>query len=225
CGPLLRTSGQLPQNRLLARGPRYRLNAEQIRDQALFVSGLLSDEMFGPSVMPPQPEGIWQRPYNDTKWVTTARDRYRRGLYTFWRRTAPYPSMVTFDSPSREFCVSRRVRTNTPLQALVTLNDPVFVEAAQALARRMLDGQPAKSDAASVDAYLERGYREALQRVPDEATLKVLRRLYADALVQYTQHREERDAMAGRHSQGPAEAALAIVANAILNLDAFVTKE
>ena len=214
-----------PQNRLLARGPRYRLNAEQIRDQALFVSGLLSDEMFGASVMPPQPDGIWQRPYNGSKWVTTTKDRYRRGLYTFWRRTAPYPSMVTFDSPSREFCVSRRVRTNTPLQALVTLNDPVYVEAAKALASRILDGRPAKTDAASVDAYLQAGYRWALQRAPDGATLKVLRALYVEALTHYTQHTDERDAMIGRQGQGPEEAALAVVANAILNLDAFVTKE
>jgi hypothetical protein len=217
--------GRDPQNRLLARGSRYRLNAEQIRDQALFVSGLLSNEMFGPSVMPPQPDGIWQRPYNGAKWMTTDKGRYRRALYTFWRRTAPYPSMVTFDSPSREFCVSRRVRTNTPLQALVTLNDPVFVEAAQALARRMLNGQPVKTDAASVDTYLQRGYRWALQRPPDAATLKALRTLYTDALAHYSRHTDEGDAMVGLKGKGPAEAALAIVANAILNLDAFVTKE
>ncbi|MCC2670924.1 MAG: Planctomycete cytochrome [Armatimonadetes bacterium] len=129
-----------PRNRLLSRAPRFRLEAEMVRDQALALSGLLSRKLYGPSVYPPQPEGIWQAAFNGQRsWPTsTGEDRYRRGIYTFWRRTAPYPAMSAFDVPSREFCVLRRVRTNTPLQAFVTLNDPAYVEAAQALARRVL---------------------------------------------------------------------------------------
>ncbi len=108
-------------NRLLARGPRVRLSAEQVRDQALTVSGLLSRKIGGPSVMPPQPEGVWQIVYSGRQWKTSeGEDAFRRGLYTFWRRSTPYPSMISFDSPVREICVSRRIRTNTPLQALVT---------------------------------------------------------------------------------------------------------
>jgi len=207
-----------PRNRLLARGPRFRLSAEQIRDQALAVSGLLSDKLFGPSVMPPQPEGLWQNPYSSADWETSyGQDRYRRGLYTFWRRTVPYPAMITFDSPSREFCVSRRVRTNTPLQALVTLNDPAYVEAAQALARRM-------HASSAVEAQLRTGYRLALARDPDAETLQALRDLYDEAAQYYASDPVAATAMSSR-DEAPEHAALTVVANAILNLDAFVTKE
>ena len=111
-----------------------------VRDQALALSGLLSRKIGGPSVFPPQPEGLWQAAFNGERtWATSAGDdQHRRGLYTFWRRTVPYPSMATFDAPSREICAVKRMRTNTPLQAFVTLNDPVYVEAAQALARRIV---------------------------------------------------------------------------------------
>jgi len=126
-------------NRLLARGPRFRLSAEQVRDQALAVSDLLSDKMYGKGVMPPQPEGVWQVVYSGAKWKTSeGEDRYRRALYTYWRRTSPYPSLISFDAPSREFCFPRRIRTNTPLQSLVTLNDPVYIETAIALAQKIL---------------------------------------------------------------------------------------
>ena len=108
-----------PYNRLFARGPRVRMEAEMVRDVALAASGLLSAKMFGPSVFPLQPDGIWNMPYSSDKWTTsTGEDRYRRSLYTFWRRTSPYPSFMTFDATSRELCTVRRVRTNTPLQAL-----------------------------------------------------------------------------------------------------------
>lgn len=129
-----------PDNRLIARGPSKRLDAEFVRDQALAVSGLLSDKMFGPSVFPPQPDGLWQAAFNGQRTypTSTGEDRYRRGIYTFWRRTVPYPSMAAFDAPSREVCTMRRVLTSTPLQAFVTLNDPVYVECAQALARRII---------------------------------------------------------------------------------------
>jgi hypothetical protein len=126
-----------PYNRLLARGPRFRVEAETVRDIALAVSGLLSPKVGGPSVFPDQPDGVWDNPYSKDKWtLSEGEDRYRRSLYTFVRRTAPYPMLTTFDAPSREFCTVRRVRTNTPLQALTTLNDPAFVAAAKALADR-----------------------------------------------------------------------------------------
>ena len=111
-----------------------------LRDTALAASGLLSGKIGGPSVFPPQPDGIWDNPYSDEKWVTSrGEDRYRRSLYTFIRRTSPYPSLVAFDATSREFCTVRRVRTNTPLQALTMLNDEAFFEAARA-SRRPNDG-------------------------------------------------------------------------------------
>ncbi len=141
-----------PRNRLLSRGPRFRLEAEMVRDQALSLAGLLSKKMYGPSVFPPQPDGLWQAAFNGERtWSTSpGEDKYRRGVYVFWRRTIPYPSMTTFDAPSREICSMRRIRTNTPLQAFVTMNDPVYVEAAQGLARRILKegGADAKSQAA-----------------------------------------------------------------------------
>ncbi|CAN5332064.1 PSD1 and planctomycete cytochrome C domain-containing protein [soil metagenome] len=127
-----------PDNRLLARGPRFRLSAETVRDQALFAAGILSEKMFGPPVNPPQPAiGLRAAFGSEIDWkVSAGEDRHRRGLYTMWRRSNPYPSMAAFDAPNREVCTVRRVRTNTPLQALVTMNDPVYMEAAQALARR-----------------------------------------------------------------------------------------
>ncbi|MCY3594223.1 MAG: PSD1 and planctomycete cytochrome C domain-containing protein [Bacteroidetes bacterium] len=204
-----------PRNRYLARGPRFRLSAEQIRDQALQVSGLLSPKMYGPSVMPPQPEGLWRNPYDSRQWRTSeGDDRYRRAIYTYWRRTVPYPSMATFDSPSREFCVSRRIRTNTPLQALVSLNDPVFIEAAQALAGRMQKAEdPVKA-----------GYTYAMGTSPDREALDVLTALYTDALTHYIEGAEDAARLIGDHESAEL-AALTIVANAILNLDQFLMKE
>ena len=159
-----------PYNRLLARGPRVRMEAEMVRDSALAASGLLSPKMHGPSVYPMQPPGIWNMPYNSDKWTTSdGEDRYRRSLYTFWRRTSPYPSFMTFDATSREFCQVRRVRTNTPLQALTLLNDPAYFETARALARRMLQ-DPAAGAAASARAAF--GIKLVLSREarPDELT-------------------------------------------------------
>src|SRR5262249_20171906 len=128
-----------PFNRLFARGPRFRMDVEMVRDNALAISGLLNPKIGGPSVFPSQPEGVWNNPYSGDKWVVSSHgDQYRRGLYTFWRRTAPYAAFMAFDAPSREVCTERRPRTNTPLQALATLNDKAFVEPAAALARRMM---------------------------------------------------------------------------------------
>jgi hypothetical protein len=133
-----------PDNRLLARGPRMRLDAEAIRDSALFASGLLSRRVGGPSVFPYHPAGLWQeinnRPnYSRTYKQDSGEKIYRRGLYTFWKRTVPPPAMAIFDAPEREYCLVRRSRTNTPLQALVMLHDPQFVEAARHLAARMIN--------------------------------------------------------------------------------------
>ncbi|MCH8828803.1 MAG: PSD1 domain-containing protein, partial [Planctomycetes bacterium] len=150
-------------NRLLARGPRFRNSAEVIRDQALSVAGLLSQKMYGRSVMPPQPDGVWRVVYNGRKWVTSrGQDRYRRALYTFRRRTSPYPSMLTFDAGSGETCLIRRIRTNSPLQALVTLNDPVYVEAAFALAGRVINNP----DTNSLAEKMTYAFRTCLVRHP-----------------------------------------------------------
>lgn len=132
-----------PQNKLYARGARFRLDAEAVRDQALAASGLLSSKLYGPPVMPWQPEGVWLVTYNGEQWSTSkGDDRYRRALYTFMRRTSAYPSMMNFDAPTGETCTIRRFRTNTPLQALTTLNDPAFMEAAQRLAERAAKDSP-----------------------------------------------------------------------------------
>ncbi len=206
-----------PRNRLLARGPRFRLTAEQVRDQTLAVSGLLSEKMYGPSVMPPQPEGVWQVVYSGRSWETSiGEDKYRRALYTYWRRTSPYPSMIAFDGPSREFCVTRRINTNTPLQALVTLNDPVYVEAAQALARQM------QQSASGVSEQLQFGYERAIIRDADQSKLDQLETLYQEAQQYYRENPEEITKMAGNDDADLA--ALTVVANVILNLDEFVTK-
>ncbi|MCC7001001.1 MAG: PSD1 domain-containing protein [Gemmatimonadaceae bacterium] len=198
-----------PANRLLARGPRFRMGAEQIRDVTLAASGLLSERMYGPSVMPPQPDGVWQRPYSGEKWVAdTGENRHRRALYTLWKRTAPYPSLMLFDAPSHEVSVTRRVRTNTPLQALVTLNDPVYTEAAEALARLMLYDAGPLNDAASVERALRSGYERVLFRAPSARTLTALRSVFETA----------------RRQRGDV-AALTSVASSLLNLDAFLTKE
>ena len=152
-----------PDNDLLARGPRFRLPAEFVRDQALAASGLLSRRVGGPPVMPWQPEGIWQVVYSSRLWETSpGEDRHRRALYTLWRRTAPYPTMTTFDAPSGETCTIRRIRTNTPLQALVTLNDPPLMEAAQFLASRSV-----REARQSGESTLERMFRLVLMRPPE----------------------------------------------------------
>jgi hypothetical protein len=208
-----------PDNRLLARGPRVRLSAEQIRDQALKVSGLLSDKMFGPSVMPLQPEGLWQVVYNGSEWKTSpGEDGYRRALYTYWRRTNPYPSLVSFDSPSREFCVTRRIDTNTPIQALVTLNDPVYIETALGLALRMV-----KADQHQVEKQISEGYRIAMAKKEiDIKTMQELQLLYTEAFRHFEDNPEAAEALIGE--KDVKLATLTVVANAIMNLNEFITK-
>ncbi|WP_266362949.1 DUF1553 domain-containing protein [Tellurirhabdus rosea] len=209
-----------PTNRWLARGPRVRLAAEQVRDQALAVTGLLSPKMYGPSVMPPQPDGIWQSPYNGETWKpSTGEDRHRRALYTYWKRTAPYPSMVTFDSPSREFCQIRRIRTNTPLQALVTLNDTVYVEVARKLADAMADRAKTPAD------QIRAGYRTVTFRDLSPRKLAVLLNLYRKTETYYRQHPDDARKLLARADAPPARAALTVTANTLLNLDEVITKE
>jgi hypothetical protein len=204
-----------PRNRLLAHGPRTRLTAEMVRDQALQAAGVLSRKLGGPSVMPPQPEGVWQIVYNGSKWETPkGEDRYRRGLYTYWRRTSPYPSFMTFDASSREVCTARRLVTNTPLQALVTLNDPVYFEAAQGLAARMLQEAPELSRRVTV------GWRLVTTADPKATDVERLERLYQGALAAYRKE-PELSAKAGATAE---LAALTLVASTLLNLDEALTK-
>ena len=199
-----------PYNRLFARGPRVRLEAEMIRDVTLSVSGLLSGKMSGPSVFPLQPDGIWNMPYNSDKWTVSAgEDRFRRSLYTFWRRTALYPSFMTFDATSREFCTVRRVRTNTPLQALTLLNDPASFEAARALAGRMIGAASTPADRAAW------GVKLVLSRPSRTPEVERLVALYEQELAQYRKRGESE----------PELAAWTMVANVLLNLDEAITKE
>ncbi|HZJ17139.1 MAG TPA: DUF1553 domain-containing protein [Chthoniobacteraceae bacterium] len=216
-----------PENRLLARGPRFRLSAEMVRDQALFVSGLLSRKMYGPSVRPPRPSlGLAAAFGSGLDWQTSAGDdQHRRGIYTEWRRTSPYPSMTTFDAPNREVCTIRRTRTNTPLQALVTLNDPVYLEAAQALARRLATAGATPSD------KLRFGFRLCLARPPTDIEVQRLIQLHEEALVFYRQDQAKAVDLATKPI-GPAPAGAEVadlaawtsVANVLLNLDEMLMK-
>lgn len=210
-----------PENRLLGRGPRGRLEAEAIRDQALRVSGLLSERIGGPSVFPPQPPGVsTEGAYGNLVWkVSEGADRYRRGLYTFSKRTAPYAMFTTFDGPSGEVCVARREVSNTPLQALTLLNDPVFLEAAQALGRR------SAAEPGSVEARAAALFRRCVSREPGGDERSSLVQFYHSQKARFA--RKELDALAVA-GPGPGDtverAAWTVLARAILNLDETVTK-
>ncbi|MBB6048487.1 DUF1553 domain-containing protein [Armatimonas rosea] len=210
-----------PKARLLSRYPRRRLDAEGIRDQALLVSGLLSHKLGGPSVYPPQPDGLWKAAFNGERSypTSTGEDRYRRGLYTFWRRTVPYPSMQTFDAPSREFCTVRRLPTNTPLQALVTLNDPAYLEMAVGLAKRL------QTEGGTTPAERARqGLRLALCRPANEAQVAPLVALFESEKAHYVAHPMEAKKLTGTEKEDPELAAWTVVANVLLNLDGVLTK-
>lgn len=217
-----------PDNRLFARGPRFRASAETIRDQALFVSGLMSKKMHGPSVRPPQPKfGLSAAFGPGTDWTNdTGENKYRRGLYTYWRRTTPYPSMVTFDAPARTVCTVTRPRTNTPLQALVTLNDPCFVETAQALGRRMM-----KEGGATVEERAAYGFRLCVSRPPQARELSILKQVYEKARDDFEKNPKEAVKLAtdplGPLPEGiaaPEAAAWTVVGNVLMNLDEFLAK-
>lgn len=215
-----------PRNRLLARGPRFRLSSEAVRDQALAAAGLLSTKVGGPSVMPPQPDGVWQVVYNGETWRTSnGDDKYRRALYTFWRRTSPYPAMMAFDSGSREFCMVRRIRTNTPLQALVTLNDPAYLEAAAALAAHsMADGRQTSVERARY------AFRACLARLPSaDEQWRVIRLFDAEAS-HYREHPEEAAKLLSvcpkelQQGLDPVDhAAWTVTINMLMNLDEFLS--
>ena len=220
-----------PDNRLLAHGPRFRLQAETIRDQALAVAGLLTEAIGGPSVRPYQPPGIWDELSNYGNLHNYKHDvganLYRRSLYTIWKRTTPPPDMVLFDMPSREYCLVRRSRTDTPLQALTLLNDVTFVEAARVLAGLMM-----RDGGSSVESRLTYGFRRAIARLPSAEELGILREGFTRRLARF---RAEPESATHLIAQGdtPADAgqdaaelaAYATVASTILNLDEAITKE
>jgi hypothetical protein len=214
-----------PDNRWLSRGPRLRLTAEMIRDNALAVSGLLVEKIGGESVRPFQPPGI-------SKVVTGGQDykkekgdgQYRRGLYVYWKRGAPYASMLTFDAPKRDTCISTRPYTTTPLQALTLLNDPVYVECAKMFGQRLLK-HTAKDDA----ARLTFGFRLCTSRNPTDAELEVLKKLLADERESYKSDAEGTkkllavgDSKADEKLDAAELAAWAAVCNALLNLDSTI---
>jgi hypothetical protein len=215
-----------PDNKLLARGPEHRLRAEEIRDHALAVSGLLSPRIGGASVRPYQPEGLWEESGTGKHYVQDkAEGLYRRSLYTFWRRTAPPPSMLIFDAPSREVCTARRETTTTPLQALVLLNDPQFVEAGRVLAEDLV-----RNCHDDIEACITRGFRLATGRHPTAAEMTVLRQLYQEQLALFQNDPESAqkllrtgDRPADASLPAPQVAAATVLAGTLMNLDEFVT--
>ena len=222
-----------PENRLIARGPRFRLSAEMVRDGELYLSGLLKEQVGGASVDPYQPKGVWEEiAYGDGFTSQTYQqghgdDLHRRSLYTFWKRTAPPPEMTTFDAPDREKCAARRTITNTPLQALVLLNDTTYVEAARSLAERMLL-EGGKTPAARLDY----GFRLATARAPQPRELAVLRETLNAELLDYKRHEDRAQALL-KNGEAPVSptlekselAAWTTVASMLLNLDETITKQ
>jgi hypothetical protein len=219
-----------PENRLLARGPRFRVDAEVVRDTALSVSGLLVEQTGGPSVKPFEPPGLWEAVSHDNRqrYVADVDQReYRRSLYTFWKRQSPPPNMLIFDAPTRESCQVRRARTTTPLQALVLLNDPQFVEAARAFAQRVL-----LEPETDLESRIRCAFRLATARTPDTDETRILRGILEQQTARY-----HTDPGAAREFLGvgnfkpnpnldPRElAAWTTVASVVLNLDETVTKD
>ena len=217
-----------PANELLARGPRLRVEAEIVRDIALAAAGLLTDQIGGPSVFPPQPEGIGAMSYSNSGWPTsTGPDRFRRGMYTFLRRTSPNPQLITFDAPTSEFVCARRIRSDTPLQALTTLNDLAFVEAAQGLARRVMQEGPIDNAGRVVYAF-----RVCVSRMPDDQEIEQIKAFYNENLARFREHPEIAKQVAISDSVQPPSgsdvaqlAAWTTVSRALLNLDETITKE
>jgi len=220
-----------PNNRLLARGPRYRLDAEMLRDQALAISGLLVNKLGGPSVKPPQPDGLWFAVgYSGSNTVRFKKDAgadkiYRRSVYTFWKRTAPPPQMGTFDAPSRESCTVRRERTNTPLQALLLMNDPQYIEAARVLAQRVM------REAAAPAGRATRMFHLATAREPSASELDILLNAYKDHAATYKADVDAATKLITVGESAPDEkldvavlAAWTMVANLVLNMDEVVSK-
>jgi len=216
-----------PENRLLARGPRHRLAAEMVRDQALYAAGLLVEKRGGPSVKPYQPDGLWkEQAMQDMDYRQgTGEDLYRRSLYTFWKRTIPPPMMTNFDAAGREACVVRETRTNTPLQALNLMNDVTFNESARFIGQRMM-----KEAGSDTQSRLRHGFRLVLSRNPNEAELGVLqsnfnyhRDYFASDLSKAQALLKEGDSPADPNLNPAELAAYASVASLILNLDEAIT--
>jgi hypothetical protein len=207
-----------PKNQWLARGPRFRLSAEQIRDQALASTGLLSPKMYGKPVMPAQPEGIWQTVYNGESWTESeGEDKYRRSVYTFLKRTSPYPSFISFDAGSREVCLSKRLVTNTPLQALATLNDPVYLDAAKSLSQKVW-----VESGKNPEVAIKKVYQQLLLLPISESKKKSMMQLFATAKLEFEKDPKARaDFFQGADA---GLAALAVTTNAMMNLDEFLTK-
>ena len=222
-----------PENRLLARGPRHRLQAELIRDNALAISGLLDQRIGGPSVKPYQPTGLWEEMafgdgFSEQSYVQSkGADLYRRSMYTFWKRTVPPATLATFDAPDREKCVARRAVTNTPLQALILLNDPTYVEAARVLAQRAL-----REGGRDVNGRLGWIINRAVGRRATAAEIRVLRELLVRQQARYRRDKQAAGALVRVGDSKPdpsldqAElAAWTIVSSTVLNLDETITKE
>jgi len=221
-----------PANRLLSRGPRFRLDAEVLRDQALFVSGLLVERVGGPSVRPPQPQGLWEAVAftgsNTGKFVADKglEKVHRRSMYTFWKRTSHPPQMGTLDAPSRESCTVRRERTNTPLQALLLMNEQLFVEASRALAERTL-----REAGGDRDARLRHLFRLVTARTPDEVEMGILRDTLTEHLTRFRADPKgaEQLVRVGESQPGPAVnvqelAAWTMLGNLVLNLDEVINR-
>jgi hypothetical protein len=220
-----------PYNRLLSRGPRFRVDSEIVQDIALSAAGLLSPKIGGPSVFPPLPDGVMQLAYGPIPWnVSEGDDRYRRGMYTFWKRSVPYPALTTFDSPQAEQSCVRRVRSNTPLQALITLNEPTFNNAARWLAWRLLN-----DTALNDQARMSRGFRLVLARKPSPKEAAALMSLLDSARADFDSRPKDAALFAFADPKNPAPlpdgvnvprlAAWTTVSRALLNLDETVTKE
>ena len=206
-----------PNNLYYSWGPKLRLSAESVRDQALFVSGLLSNKKYGPGVMPPQPDGVWEHPYLGNLWKESeGEDKHRRAIYTYLKRTSPYPSFISFDASSREICLVRRLPSNTPLQALVTMNDPVYTEAAFHLAK--------SNKAESIESSIKKMYKSAVYKEIEPKILDNLVNLYAIAKDEFEEDNLKLDNFFGLGNKIDIKlASLAVVANAIMNLDEFLT--
>ena len=220
-----RSARRDPDNQLLARGPKSRLLAEQIRDSALAASGLLNRTIGGPSVKPYQPAGLWEQSGTGKTYKQDTGDNlYRRSLYTFWRRTSPPPSMLTFDAMSREVCTAKRDVTATPLQSLVLLNDPQFVEAARVLAEQRVETFPHDAAARNREAF-----RALIGRAPDDAEAAILARLFAEQRDLFARNSDDAaKLLAVGESNGDETlpradfAAMTTVVSAIMNFDEFV---
>ena len=211
-----------PNNKLYARGPRVRLSAEQIRDQALSVSHVLSNKMYGKSVMPFQPDGVWRSPYNGNTWkISEVEDQFRRGLYTYWKRSAPYPSMLTFDGSARQVCITRRIRTNTPLQALTVLNDSSYIVMARHFAYRM--NELGEKD---ISKKIGKGYESMMYKSITENRLKALMNLYTTSFNKFKKDPLASCELLGLPDSMPnaERASLVMVASAMFNMDEWLNK-